>query len=232
MTSESRVSKAAQAVKRMGPRGLLEVGVNVAAPYVVYSLVKPHYGEVTGLIASSGPPVVWSVIEFIRHRTWDVISVFVIAGIVLSLAAVAGGGSPRLLLLRERMVTAIIGLGFIVSAAMGRPLIYELARAGMRRNKSTELASFEANRSNAGFRRAMMVMTLVWGCGLLLEAALAAYLVFTLTTRQYLLAGPIVGYSTMGALSLWTFLYARNRQRAGRARTAALAAGAASEPAA
>ena len=230
MATETRLSKAAAGMKRVGPRGLLEVCVNIVAPYLVYSLVKPHYGEVTALIASSGPPVLWSIIEFVRRRTWDVISLFVIVGIVLSLAAVAGGGSPRLLLLRERMVTAIIGLAFVVSAAIGRPLVYELARAGMRRNKSTELASFEANRSNAGFRHAMMVMTLVWGCGLMLEAGFAAFLVFTLTTRQYLVAGPIVGYSTMGVLSLWTYLYARYRQRAARARSAAATAGAATEP--
>lgn len=227
MTAETRFSKAAQAVKRVGPRGLLEVGVNVAAPYVVYSLVKPHYGEVTALIASSGPPVVWSIIEFIRRRTWDVISLFVILGIVLSLAAVTGGGSPRLLLLRERMVTAIIGLVFIGSAVIGRPLIYEFARANLRRNNSAELAEFEANRSRAGFRRAMMVMTVVWGLGLLLEAGFAAFLVFTLTTPQYLLAGPFVGYGTMGALGLWSFLYVRSRRRAGRTHDAAVAAAAA-----
>jgi hypothetical protein len=36
--------------------------------------------------------------------------------------------------------------------------------------------------------------------------------------------GPILGYSTMGALSLWTFWYGRRQRRKGDARRAAEAA--------
>ena len=136
----------------------------------------------------------------------------------------AGGGSVKFLQLRERLVTAVIGLAFVVSALIRRPLIYEFARASMRRNQSDQLAEFEARRNEAGFRRAMTTMTLVWGFGLLAEAAVAVVLVWTLTIKQYLIAGPILGYSSMGALALWTFLYARALRRRGEARRKAEAA--------
>jgi hypothetical protein len=42
-----------------------------------------------------------------------------------------------------------------------------------------------------------------------------------LTIRQYLLIGPILGYGTMGLLSLWSFLYGRSARRRGEARAAA-----------
>jgi hypothetical protein len=62
----------------------------------------------------------------------------------------------------------------------------------------------------------MMVMTLVWGTCLVLESAVSCALVFTLTIPQYLLVNPIVGYSTAGVLTAWTFWFAKHRIRAAR----------------
>jgi hypothetical protein len=63
----------------------------------------------------------------------------------------------------------------------------------------------------------MLTMTLVWGAGLLAEAGIATLLVFKLSIRDYLIVGPMVGYGVIGALSLWTFLYARRQRRRGEA---------------
>ncbi len=190
-----------------------EALINIIAPLVIYDLVKPHHGEVWGLIASSAPPLVWSLIEFARHRRVDAVSILALAGIALSLLAMWGGGSVRLLQLREKLVTALIGAAFLISALIGRPLIYELARASMARKNSPELAEFESRRDRPGFRRTMMLMTLVWGLGLVGEAALAAVLVFLMPIPAYLVAAPVLGYGTIGALTLWTVWFGR-RQKA------------------
>lgn len=220
MTEETARERIGAALRRNGRGVATELLVNVVLPYVVYDLAKPRLGDVHALMASSGPPIIWAIVEFVRRRRVDFISIFVLAGIALSLLAMAGGGSVKFLQLRERLVTAAIGLAFVISALIRKPLIYEFARASMRRNQSDQLADFEARRDNVHFRRAMMTLTLVWGFGLLAEAAVAATLVWTLTIKQYLIAGPILGYSTMGALALWTFLYARARRRAAAAREA------------
>jgi hypothetical protein len=52
------------------------------------------------------------------------------------------------------------------------------------------------------------------------EASLAAVLVWNLTVKQYLIAGPIVGYGVAGCLALWTWLYVKRAQRLGEARRA------------
>ena len=54
--------------------------------------------------------------------------------------------------------------------------------------------------------------------------AIAVVLVFALSIREYLIVNPILGYGTMGALSLWSFLYGRRARRQGEARRAAAAA--------
>jgi hypothetical protein len=204
----------------------VEALINFVLPYVIYDQAKPHLGEVNALIASSGPPIAWSLIEFARKRKVDFISMFVLLGIALSLLAMLGGGSVKFLQLRERMVTAAIGLAFVISVVVRRPLIYEFARASMRRNKSAELDDFESRRDDPGFRHAMNVMTLVWGCGLMAEASVAALLVWNLTVKQYLIAGPILGYSVSGLLVAWTFLYVRKARARGEARRAAARANA------
>jgi hypothetical protein len=199
----------------------LEAVVNFALPFLIYDLSRHRLGDAGALMASSAPPIAWSLIEFARKRRIDAVSMLVIAGIALSLLAFIGGGGARFLQLRENLVNGLIGLVFLGSAAIGRPLIYQLARATMRRRASPELGEFEALRDNRYFRRSMMVMTVVWGVGLLAQTALACVLVFSLTIHDYLLVSPVLGYGTMGALGLWTFGYVRAQRRKGAARRAA-----------
>ena len=208
-------------LRKNGGHALVEALVNFILPFAIYNYAEAPLGEVKALIASSAPPTLWSLVEFARHRRIDALSVLVLAGIVLSLLAMLGGGGVQFLQLREKLVTGAIGLLFLGSAMIGKPLIYELARASMRRKSEDEAQQFEALQVHAGFRRTMMVMTVVWGLGLLADVAVAVVLVFTLSIREYLIVNPILGYGTMGALTLWTFLYGRQARRRGEARRAA-----------
>src|SRR5947209_1551604 len=210
-------------VRKNGGHILVEALVNFILPFVIYTYAEAPLGEVRALLASSAPPILWSLVEFARHRRLDALSVLVVSGIALSLLAMLGGGGVQFLQLREKLVTGVIGLVFVGSALIGKPLIYELARASMRRKSEDEAQQFEALQVHAGFRRTMTVMTLVWGVGFLAEAALGVVLVFVLSIREYLLVSPIIGYGTMGALGLWSFVYGRRAKRGGEARRAAAA---------
>jgi len=191
----------------------VEVIVNFVLPYLIYSYLEHRQGEVMALIYSSGPPIAWTLIVLAWKREVDVISAFVVAGIALSLLAMLGGGSVKFLQLREKLVTVIFGLAFIVSAMIKRPLIYELARAGMKRNKSAELDRLETLRDDPRMRHSMTVMTMVWGVGLLTDAAVSSGLVMILTVKQYVIVGPIVGNIFIGGIWIWMILYIRYRRR-------------------
>jgi hypothetical protein len=223
--SRPRLQSALAWLRRNGPGIVIELGVNVALPYVLFSLLQPKLGDVGGLLAGAVPPLAWSIAGFVRVRRIDALSLIVLAGIALSLLAFAGGGGARLLQLRERLVTGAIGLVFLGSAAIGRPLIYQLARARLRRRATSELGVFESLRDSPIFRRAMMVMTLVWGVALVGESAFAAVLVFTLSVKDYMIVAPLIGYPALAAVTAWTFWYARRRVTA--AHRAAASAGAA-----
>lgn len=193
-----------------------DLAVNVALPFVIYLGLRDAWGVVPALLASSAPPVLWSLAEFIRARRLDALSVVVLLGIALSLLAFLGGGSVRALQLREKFVTLAIGLAFLGSAAIGKPLIWYLAHATQARRSPEAAAALAAHRDKPAMRRAMMGMTLVWGAGLVAEFALGVGLVYALPVAVYLVVGPIVGYATLAGLGLWTYRYARAAARRGR----------------
>lgn len=219
--SPGLIARAIAYLRKDGGRLLVEATVNFVLPFVIYSYAEGPLGAVRGLLLSSVPPILWSLVEFARHRRLDALSILVVAGIALSLLAMLGGGGVRFLQLREKLVTGVIGLAFVGSALIGKPLVYELARATMRRKSENEAQEFEALQVHAGFRRTMTIMTLVWGFGLLADVAISVVLMFKLSIRHYLLVNPILGYGTMGGLSLWSFLYGRRAKRRGQARRAA-----------
>ena len=211
-------------LQKNGVHVLIEGLVNFILPFVIYNYAEAPLGEVRALLASSAPPIAWSLVEFARHRRVDALSLLVVCGIALSLLAMLGGGGAQFLQLREKLVTGAIGLAFIGSALIGKPLVYELARATKRRKSASDAEEFEALQVYAGFRRTMVVMTWTWGLGLLADVAVSVVLVFALSIREYLIVNPILGYGTMGALSLWSFLYGQRARRRGEARRAAAAA--------
>lgn len=199
----------------------VEILVNFALPYVAYVQTKARIGPVDALLVASVPPILWSLVEFQRKRRVDALSVLVLAGIALSLIGFLGGGSVQLLRLRENLVAGLIGLVFLGSAAMGRPLIYHVAHAAMARTSQAEAERIRGLRDNPGFRRTTTIMTLVWGVGLLVETGVACVLVFEMSIRAYLIVGPIVGYGTVGGLALWSYWYGRHRRRHAVQRAAA-----------
>ena len=223
-TKPGLIARITGMLRKNGAHIFLEALVNFILPFVIYTYAEAPLGDVRALLASSAPPILWSLIEFARHRRVDALSVLVVGGIALSLLAMLGGGGAQFLQLREKLVTGVIGLAFLGSALIGKPLIYELARASMRRKSEGEAQQFEMLQANAGFRRTMTLMTVVWGLGLLVDVAISVVLVFTLSIRAYLIVNPILGYGMLGGLSLWSFLYGQRARRRGEARRAAEAA--------
>jgi hypothetical protein len=193
---------------KLRPGFVLELAVNFLLPWLAYRLALPHLGETGALIASAVPPIVWSLIELLRFRRVDALSVMVVAGIVLSVAAMALGGSPRMLLLRESLVSGAVGVVFLLSLPMRRPLIFYLARATVAREMEGGAERFEALwRERPALVGAMRLMTLVWGVGLTGETALRAWMALTWPIERFLVVSPFIGYGIYGALTLWTLWY-------------------------
>jgi hypothetical protein len=204
---------------KLRPAFVMEMAVNFLLPWLAYRFTLPHLGETGALIASAVPPIIWSLIELARFRRVDALSVMVVTGIVLSVAAMALGGSPRMLLLRESLVSGAVGVGFLLSLPMRRPLIFYLARATVAREMDGGAAHFEALwRERPALATSMRLMTLVWGVGLTAETALRAWMALTWPIERFLMVSPFIGYGIYGGLALWTLWYRKRLSNRAAAR--------------
>jgi hypothetical protein len=121
---------------------LAEIFVNFVLSSVIYVKTQATFGQVHALLAFSVPPILWTMVEFVRKPRVNPLSLIVIAGIILSLLAFFGGGSVKFLQSRANPATGVIGLVFLGSVAIGRPLVYHLARASMARKSQAEAENF------------------------------------------------------------------------------------------
>lgn len=197
-------------LKHISVNLVLELGANILAPWAVFSLLDPHYGDTIALIGSATPPLLWSLAELLRRRRLDAVSFVVLAGILLTVLATALGGSPRLLQIRENAVTGLIGVVFLASLCLERSLLYHLASATFARQgpeAERRLETFVATPAGSLFFRHL---TLLWGAGLILQTTVMVWLVYLWPIGRYLLLSPFIGYGILGLLFAGTFWY---RQR-------------------
>jgi len=173
--------------------------VDAIAPYAVYELARPHVGDLAALALSAVPPAVESVASVVRTRKLDLISALVLGGIGVSLVLIALGGSERVLLLRDSLITSILGLVIAVSAAFPRPLLFYVFRQLQGRDPPI---------------RAMRVLSLVLGLGLVVEMVVRAAMVYAMTTPRFLLVSPFVQYGMTGLLVAWAVFYMRRARPA------------------
>jgi hypothetical protein len=172
---------------------------------------------VVALIASALPPLLWSGFELIKTRRLDAISVVVVASILFTVGATAFGGSARLIQVREALVTGAIGVLFLASLLLRRPIIFYLARATMARNTSAGAANFEALWEKPGIQPLFARLTAIWGIGLIAQTAVLCRLAYIWPISRYLLFSPIIAYGIIGLLMAWSFWYMRRRGHAGKA---------------
>ena len=173
--------------------------VDAIAPYVVYELAQPYTGELGALALSALPPAIESVWSVARKRKLDAVSALVLAGIGVSLVLIALGGSQRVLLLRDSLVTSAVGILVALSAVFPKPILYYLFR------------QIQGGEPALG---PMRTLSVVLGLGLVAEMAVRTAMVYAMTTSRFLLVSPFVQYGLTGLLVLWAVLYMRRRDAA------------------
>jgi hypothetical protein len=193
-----------------------ELFANFLAPYLVFQALDARFGDKWSLIASALPPLLWSGIELVRTRRLDAISVTVVSGILLTVGATFMGGSARLIQIRDALVTGAIGVMFLATLVLEKPMIFYLARATMARNTVEGEAEFEATWLRPGVPRVFRVLTAVWGVGLILQTGVMCYLAWIWPINRYLLLSPYISYAIFGVLMAWSLWY-RGRRMAMRA---------------
>lgn len=183
--------------------------LNAVFPVILYKLSKRYYSpsEFTALVVAALFPIGKSGFELIYHRQLDPISILVLLGIVADSVALLFGGSPRLLLVRESLITGVFGLACFFSLLLPRPMMFYFARYFIAGTDPARQARFNASWQFPEVRFCHRLITTVWGCAFVGELVVRIILICNLPAAAVLIVSPIlIGVLTIGTM-VWAFAY-------------------------
>ncbi|NHC38855.1 hypothetical protein G6549_02675 [Bacillus sp. MM2020_1] len=188
---------------------VLSLVINGAIPVIVYNFLVDHYSSFVSLLIATLIPLGDNLFHVVKYRKADAFGLFMLTGFVLSLLAFVLGGNERLILLRESMVTGLLGLIFIASLFFAKPLIYHFAIRFSSNDEAEKKGQFEKNWEVPYFRFVLRMITAIWGLALLGEAIVKIILVYELSISAFLAVSQLIFYGVIGVAILFTIGYRR-----------------------
>jgi hypothetical protein len=197
---------------------------DIGGPLLAYNLLRSNgFSTVAALILSGLFPVVGMIVGFIGHRRVDAVGVLVLAGIVVGAILGLVSRNPKLVLDEGSVSTGVFGLICLGSLATDKPMMYRFALEFM--GPDTERGrEFADLRQYKEFRRAFVVITVVWGAAYLVEAAVRVVIVQETSAGTALAVSKVLPYAVAAVLIAWTVGYGRYQKRQGERMAAAGAA--------
>jgi hypothetical protein len=188
---------------------------DIGGPLLAYNLLRSNgFSTVAALVLSGLFPVVGMIIGFIGHRRVDAVGALVLAGIVVGAILGLVSHNPKLVLDEGSVSTGVFGLICLGSLATDKPMMYRFALEFM--GPDTERGrEFADLRQYNEFRRAFVVITVVWGAAYLVEAAARVLIVQETSAGTALAVSKVLPYAVAGVLIAWTVGYGRYQKRQG-----------------
>jgi hypothetical protein len=205
--------------------GLTGLVISFIIPLLSYDLIRPHVGSSAMALALAGAiPVAYTLAILVVRRRLNPIGVIgVISFGIGVLVSWASGGSTLALELQDPALFGAIGIAFLVSVAIGRPLHPVILRLLGRGNaRYTDIAA-RARRGTS------MVTTLIIGVAFTVHAVAVTILALTQSTSTFVALQHPVGLPPI-ALGLGALFFYRSRLQARQLTEAAATAADAAAP--
>jgi hypothetical protein len=194
-------------------RGLPLFAVEAALPVAVFYGVWRAAGLGPAVVVTSvvgGAIVLWQVRRGYDIALAGVTCVFLVIQAVVALVA----HSATVYLAQPVVLSALWGVAYLVSVAIGRPLIGAFARAWY---------PFPPEfRASAVYKREFGLQSIVWGVYCLLRASLRLWILLSSGVGGFLVVSTLTGTPILVALVFWGLWHAR--------RTFGAASGASEQP--
>lgn len=167
---------------------------DIAAPIVVYYVLRREGASYElALLAGAMLPAVGSLVTLISQRRADPVATLMVVSMLSALVGSLIAGSPRFLLARDGLITGLWGAWFVASARGPRPAALLFARSLMENMSWFAARSWDVLwATEPQFRRIWRASTVMWGVGLLLDAAIRVAISYTVAIdRVPALAGAL-----------------------------------------
>jgi hypothetical protein len=202
-------------LRRLIRANVLTVVFEVVVPMALfYGLraagVSQWWALMAGVLVAA-PYVVWTIV---RDRRLDLIALVTLSVLVLSVVLGLLSDNPRTLAIREGWTAALGGLfgaWMLVTVFVGRPAQLTLGRTIAEIKRGAEGAAAWAARwdTDARFRRGLRINTAAWGAVLLAGAVAHIVLVYTLPIDLISLVTTVVWLGALACLIAWHVWYIR-----------------------
>jgi len=136
------------------------------------------------------------------------------AGVISSYAL---GGNAFVLKVRDSAFTALFGLVCLVSLSWHRPAMFHLGKALSAGDDKDRRRAYDELLELPTARRTFLVITAVWGIGLLLEATARIILAVALPTGTFLAVSPVLAAICFGGMFAFTLRYSKRARERGEA---------------
>ncbi|WP_405876770.1 hypothetical protein OG747_46585 [Streptomyces sp. NBC_01384] len=157
---------------------VITVACDIVLPVGLYYVLRAAgSGEITSLLVSGSAPALHSLYSAARHRKLDAIGVFTVVLLVVSAVASLLTASPRVVLARNSLFTALAGVWLLVTLFTARPFTYQALKALLPGRADALDNLWE---QDFAFRRIWRILTVVWGVGLIADALLRLVMAYTL----------------------------------------------------
>ncbi|GES79963.1 hypothetical protein GLOIN_2v1773059 [Rhizophagus clarus] len=146
-------------------------------PFVLYYILRTYIREVWALLVSSAPPFIIVIYGIISKRRIDVTGVLLIIGLIVSAVVSLLKDDPRIQLLRNVWLTEV---------------------------EPTEERWDRHWVSYQYFRRGFIIMTAIWGFGLIYQIPIRVIIIYKLSTDQAFLFVNVLEYFSAIMMGLLT----------------------------
>ncbi|HXQ53270.1 MAG TPA: VC0807 family protein [Stellaceae bacterium] len=187
--------------------------VDVVLPWLAVQILERNgVSSGTAFALAAVFPIGSVAVAWARHRRVEVIgiavSVTMLLGICLSLAT----DDVRFSVMKAAPAYGLFGIACLGSLRAARPLMFYVSRYFVAGDDPAKRTAWDARSDIPGFRRAMRLLTVVWGLATLGEAVLGIACAFTLPPSLAFVAEPALALVTVTGLVTWTLAYSRLRE--------------------
>lgn len=190
---------------------VFEVVVPMALFYGLRAAGVSQWWALMAGILVAAPYVIWTIV---RTRRVDLVALVTVSVLVLSVVLGLLSDDPRTLAIREGWTAALgglFGVWMLVTVVIGRPAQLTLGRTIAQVKRGAEAAAVWAGRwdTDARFRRGLRVDTAVWGVVLLASAVAHVVLVYILPIDLISLVTTVAWFAVLACLIAWHVWYIR-----------------------
>lgn len=185
---------------------------DVGAPIIVYYPLRLlGVSMVLALVAATGVALGRIVFVAVRDRRFDGFAALMAVMFGVGLALTLATGDPRVVLAKDSVVTGVMGVAFLGSCVVGRPLMFALARRTLPPERQAE-ADARVD-TDARYRSHLVTLSAVWGAILLTEAVVRIVLVYTLPVDVMFGLSHVLQFAAIGLAVLWSVMLGRRAKR-------------------